>query len=59
MTKNPKQDGRAETKADKLAEAVSDYLRECDNPVPDYLHRRNLREHLRVMLVTYENGIKP
>lgn len=32
---------------DRLREAVLAYLSECDNPVPDALHRRSLRNHLR------------
>ena len=30
-----------------LRQAVRDYISECDNPVPDYSHRRVLRDHLR------------
>lgn len=32
---------------DKLKQAVLDYLSEFDNPVPDFGHRRTLRNHLR------------
>lgn len=30
-----------------LRQAVRDYISECDNPVPDYGHRRTLRNRLR------------
>lgn len=32
---------------DDLRQAVRDYISECDNPVPDYSHRRTLRNRLR------------
>jgi hypothetical protein len=34
----------------ELSESVIAYLRECDNPVPDYGHRRTLRNHLRKLV---------
>lgn len=30
-----------------LRQAVREYISECDNPVPDYSHRRTLRNRLR------------
>lgn len=33
-----------------LEEAVRDYLRECDAPVPDYALRRRYRDRLRELL---------
>lgn len=35
---------------DKLKYAVLAYLSECDNPVPDYGYRRNLRNRLRTLV---------
>lgn len=32
---------------DELKAAVLKYIRECDNPVPDYGYRRTLRNYLR------------
>lgn len=34
------------TSASELVTAVRDYLREFDNPVPDYVLRRQLRERM-------------
>jgi hypothetical protein len=34
------------TYSEKLEAAVRDYLREYDNPVPDYALRRQLRERM-------------
>ncbi len=34
-----------------LHDAAEDYLRECDNPVPDYAFRHLLRERLRKVVV--------
>lgn len=36
--------------ADPLTEAVLAYISECDNPVPDYSHRRTLRNHMRTLV---------
>mgnify|MGYP001584274480 CR=1 FL=1 len=33
-----------------LQEVVLHYIRECDNPVPDYAHRRTLLNYLRKMV---------
>jgi hypothetical protein len=33
-----------------LKQKVLDYLSECDNPVPDAIYRRLLREQLRVLV---------
>ena len=33
-----------------LKEVVLAYLSECDNPVPDYNHRKTLRNYLRKMV---------
>jgi hypothetical protein len=33
-----------------LKEVVLAYISECDNPVPDYGHRRTLRNYLRKMV---------
>lgn len=33
-----------------LKDAVIAYLSECDNPVPDYVHRRTLRNYLRQLV---------
>lgn len=33
-----------------LQMAVSEYLSECDNPIPDYALRRQLRDRLRVLV---------
>jgi hypothetical protein len=35
---------------EKLRQAVLAYLSEYDNPVPDYIYRRTLREHLRSLV---------
>lgn len=32
---------------EQLRQAVRKYISEYDNPVPDYNHRRTLRNHLR------------
>jgi hypothetical protein len=37
------------TEHQKLKQAVLDYLSECDNPVPDYMYRWNLRNNLRTL----------
>lgn len=44
------------TPADRLAWAADQYLKEVDNPVPDYLYRRNLREALRKALTEYQDS---
>lgn len=31
---------------DEVFRAAQAYMRECENPVSDYMHRRHLREHL-------------
>lgn len=33
-----------------LANAILAYLSECDNPVPDYMYRRTLRNHMRELV---------
>lgn len=35
------------TELEKLKKAVLEYISEWDNPVPDYSHRRFLRNQLR------------
>lgn len=37
----------AEDDYERLRAAVLDYLSECDNPVPDAMYRRTLRNNLR------------
>lgn len=39
----------AEDSYERLQKAVLAYLSEFDNPVPDYSHRRTLRNQLRQM----------
>jgi hypothetical protein len=34
----------------KLIEAVEQYLSEVENPVPDYVHRRILRDRMRLLM---------
>jgi hypothetical protein len=46
----------ATTPADKLAHAADEYLREIDNPAPDYLYRHTLRERLRKTLAEYQES---
>lgn len=41
----PPQEMQAEI--DALRKAMLDYLSEYDNPVPDVMHRRTLRDHMR------------
>jgi hypothetical protein len=41
----PQQEVEAENRA--LHEAISAYLSEFDNPVPDAVYRKTLRDHLR------------
>jgi hypothetical protein len=33
-----------------LKDAVLAYISECDNPAPDYAHRRTLRNYLRKLV---------
>jgi len=42
--------------ADKLAYTADEYLREVDNPAPDYLYRQTLRERLRSALAEYQKS---
>ncbi len=44
--------------AQNLANAVDEYLKEVDNPAPDYSYRGLLRERLREKLAKYQ-GEKP
>lgn len=44
----PRQEIEAENKA--LREGVWAYLSEFDNPVPDAMHRKTLRDHLRKLV---------
>ena len=46
----------ATTPADKLAQVADEYLKEVDNPAPDYLYRRTLRERLRNALAEYQES---
>lgn len=39
-----------EAKLQELRGAVLAYLSECDNPVPDYMHRKTLRDRLRELV---------
>jgi hypothetical protein len=48
MAEIPVQEMRAQITA--YEKAILDYISECDNPVPDYNHRRTLRNHLRVLV---------
>ena len=41
--------------AEKLAKTVDEYLKEVDNPAPDYLYRQTLRERLRKALAEYQD----
>ncbi len=41
--------------AEKLAKAVDEYLKELDNPAPDFSHRRTMRERLRKALAEYQD----
>jgi hypothetical protein len=45
MKTRPLQELESENRA--LHEAIRAYISECDNPVPDYNHRRALRNFLR------------
>lgn len=36
--------------AKELEAAVLSYISECDNPAPDYSHRRTLLNHLRELV---------
>ena len=45
-----------------VVEALKAYEHECDNPVPDYMHRRHLREHLFKTIAAFDKtieGLKP
>jgi hypothetical protein len=48
MTTRPQQEVEAENIA--LHEAVSAYLSEIDNPVPDAIYRKTLRDRLRKLV---------
>ena len=39
-------------------EALKAYEHECDNPVPDYMHRRHLREHLFKTIAAFDKTIE-
>ncbi len=45
----------ATTPVEKLARAVDEYLKEVDNPAPDYSYRHTLRERLRKALAGYQD----
>ncbi len=44
------------TPTDKLAHAADEYLKEVDNPAPDYAYRHLLRERLRKALAEYQES---
>ena len=39
-------------------EALKAYEHECDNPVPDYMHRRHLREHLFKTSAAFDRAVE-
>lgn len=41
---------------ERLCRAVEEYLREVDNPMPDAVHKRYLREYMRSRLIDLARG---